>query len=104
MVFKCNSCGAVFNNPDVSYDRHSEVDLHQYEKYDCCPVCGSIDFERKQMCALCKEDVAEDDYCIACSEEISRMVEQVIDLIRNKFDVDYEKALDILGSEIERRI
>ena len=44
-MYKCNSCGAVFDEFEIHREYHSEVDASEY--WSCCPNCGDGDFEEE---------------------------------------------------------
>lgn len=42
-MYKCNSCGAIFDEFATHREYHSEVDASEY--WSCCPICGDGDFD-----------------------------------------------------------
>lgn len=43
-MYKCRTCGEVFNEPRVIVERHGFTD-GMYEKISECPECGSGDYD-----------------------------------------------------------
>lgn len=43
-MYKCNDCGATFDEPKVVYERHG-LDCPPYERWDVCPRCGENSFD-----------------------------------------------------------
>lgn len=44
MTYKCNDCGATFDEPAEIYETHG-FDHPPYEKWAVCPRCKNNDFE-----------------------------------------------------------
>ena len=48
MLYICPTCGERFNRPDRG--------RYKGEEWNCCPGCGSLDYEAAEQCVCCDED------------------------------------------------
>jgi len=104
-MFKCEDCGAVFEEPAVSREYHGLE--YGYEERGHCPNCGSDDYTNSKVCDICGEPAWGSDYCEDCKEKAkeflkidfgyfeSTSVEDLLDL--------FNEALDDLYVEERRR-
>lgn len=71
-MYICNSCGLVFETPDVQEERHPYGDTYATEKWYVCPHCKDNDFDEAEKCERCGEYVAELDegLCDVCHGEM----------------------------------
>jgi len=42
-MYKCNNCGAIFDEYATHREYHGEVDCSEY--WSCCPICGDSDID-----------------------------------------------------------
>lgn len=79
-MFICKDCGAVFEEPDVTYDDPSPSGVAlpsgAYE-YEFCPECGSDDIEVADECASCGEYIIGKTLCDDCK---SWLVDRLVKL------------------------
>ena len=70
-MFICKECGAVFEEPNVTYDDPSPSGVAlasgAYE-YDYCPECGGEDIEVADECASCGEYIIGKTLCEDCKK------------------------------------
>lgn len=71
-MYLCQNCGAVFEVPDVVFERHG-LDTPPYEALLVCPSCRDSDITEARECDCCREWVpsyyeTEDErvYCKRC--------------------------------------
>lgn len=68
LMFKCNSCGAEFEEPRVK--RSWSWEFNAYDREELCPECGSDDIEEGRDCPKCGAYRRYiDDFCTACTQE-----------------------------------
>ena len=100
----CNNCGRTFDEPAKAFQMHYEVDTMRERKYPICPYCYSEEIEESGSCPICGEAIPyTEDYCKRCSEDINQDLTRFIKSIQGLYSIDYEKAVEWLTYEIERR-
>ena len=72
MMFLCDNCGALLENPVSLHEYHDEVEDHRIEEYHGCPYCKSDQVFEAEQCTICGEYVSHDyielnDGSIVCS-------------------------------------
>lgn len=92
MAWRCNDCGAVFDEPYL----YEEPDVGY--KADWCPDCHSDDITEVKECAYCGEltpvfDLTIDGYCRECVKNAARKFDL---LLSSKFE---KEELEIFKSE-----
>lgn len=70
IVNKCRSCGAVFEEPRVVKQRHTELEGYWYEKREVCPYCGIDDIVEMNTCLECGKPIDCGLLCDECSESM----------------------------------
>ena len=94
-MFRCNDCGAVFEEP---YE-YREPDVNYYA--DWCPECHSDDITEVKECAICGElvpfyDLTIDGYCPACVEKAAHRFDNFLescepyelDIFKDQFGIE----------------
>jgi hypothetical protein len=64
MLYRCEECGSVFNDPDMESWYEARPVGKEYMSEDHCPICGSVDIEegytrcsKEEDCTMeCKVD------------------------------------------------
>ena len=76
MSYRCCDCEAEFSELKIYTERHG-LDTLPFEELDCCPVCGSRDYEELYTCKICSNSLPlqemsdEDEYvCKDCASDI----------------------------------
>lgn len=64
-MYKCENCGTLFSEGDISCNRHS-VEL--VEEIEVCPECGGDCFSEINICKCCGEE-SEYDLCEECIDD-----------------------------------
>ena len=103
MIYKCQSCGEEFREPDrKSYEEPSEfwgAPVSETFVVEMCPRCASEDIEEVNECIVCGH--ATDDifkyYCSDCHDEIGKYLEQ----IQETFGIDHEQLKDFISEHFE---
>jgi hypothetical protein len=72
-MFKCHDCGHIFDECEAGTrnEYHSEVPGGAYERFMCCPSCGSDEIEETERCEKCGGAFLPDEllggyYCDEC--------------------------------------
>ena len=98
-MYKCDDCGLIFNEPKAFYEHHGEG---MNEMFIACPECGGA-FSNVEKCVICGEIHTEiGDYCKSCKEEIDDMFSRFIRNVQNEFDIDRNKAVELINNSFER--
>lgn len=53
-MWRCVDCEAEFEEAAAYIEKHG-WESPPYEKWQCCPFCGSQDLEQLHLCSLCGE-------------------------------------------------
>ena len=53
-MYKCHSCGLLFQEPDIFYETHGS-EQPPYEAVNVCPSCHAQDYESAFVCDGCGE-------------------------------------------------
>lgn len=76
MTMKCHDCGNIFDECEAGTrnEYHSEVPGGAYERFMCCPCCGSDEIEETGRCKKCEGAFLPDElfgsyYCKDCLTE-----------------------------------
>lgn len=78
--FVCRNCGAVGSKDDLYPSREFVGycgDAPAYEDRACCPECGGDDFDDAELCSVCQNIVAKDEFvgasniCPECVEALA---------------------------------
>lgn len=90
-MYKCETCGAVFESPDAVSERIGEYGgMPAYRDVCICPQCHCDEFEEARKCEICgewkSEDEMECDVCYDCMD-------------KHKYDFDY--CENLCGDETE---
>lgn len=90
----CNECYKTFDSPQIIKENHG-MEGGYYEEKECCPFCGSGDFEESAVCEKCGRDMPESQskfhLCKKCEQNADGkwgVIHEFIDLV---FD-DNERA------------
>ena len=71
-MYICHECLGTFTEPD-GYEEHHPYGMgYASEGFDCCPYCGSRNFDDAKRCDRCDEWVVEtnDGLCDVCYEDM----------------------------------
>ena len=108
-MFICNDCGEVFTEPGARTEKevyeYWGANITDYADYECCPRCGSYEFEKATVCGLCDEPVFEKfDYCKCHLDVINSAMDVAVHIIEESADVgktreDAIKAIDAWREE-----
>ena len=103
-MFICNDCGEVFTKPGARTEKevyeYWGANITDYADYECCPNCGSYEFEKATACGLCDEPVYEKfDYCKYHLDVINSAMDAAVQAIGESADIgktrdDAIKAID----------
>lgn len=75
----CKDCGAVFEQPRITYESHDYGEGSALEEWALCPSCGESGFEEAKECTRCgeyghRDNMQLDDnlnyLCEVCYEEL----------------------------------
>lgn len=107
-MFICNDCLEIFDEPGVITEREKfeawgAVFTHKFN-YECCPKCGSDDFEKATVCGLCDEPVHEKfDYCKYHLDAINSAMDLAVHAIEESADIGTkrEAVIDAIGAWLE---
>ncbi len=87
-MYKCNSCGLVFEEPKNHAESHGFVD-GICENIEICPNCGG-DFSDAVQCECCQEWFSDDDliygYCTNCLDNLASEEDTAVEFI-NKMNL-----------------
>ena len=61
MMYRCENCGNVFEDPAIVIERHGFSD-GPGEEFGVCPYCNG-DYAEAKQCEHCSEWFVEDDLC-----------------------------------------
>lgn len=93
-MYICNECRITFYEPFVVKENHGMEGGYCEEK-ECCPFCGSGDFEEATVCEKCGRDMPQSQnefhLCKKCEQNADEkwsVIQNFIDLV---FD-DNERA------------
>ena len=111
-MWYCFECEEYFDSPNEDREYHSELAGMggiTYETFCTCPMCGSTDVEEAtKVCDLCGETyirlewVGNEQVCPSCYDELSNDMEQMINNTAKWFNIEKDKAVDLISGYLEK--
>ena len=109
-MFICNDCLETFAEPGTRTEKevyeYWGANITDYADYECCPRCGSYEFEKATVCGLCDEPVHEKfDYCKYHLDVINSAMDVAVHTIEESSDVGTkrEAVIDAIGAWLENK-
>ncbi len=85
-MFKCNDCGTEFSEPKIVRDAVPYGS--EYVKgiaQECCPACGSEEFEKAKICELCGDSYTDSKHNGVCNSCINIIANRFSELLKANF-------------------
>jgi hypothetical protein len=105
-MFICNDCGEYFDEPGAKTETEIFEGRTYSSDYNCCPACGSYDYEKASVCGLCDEPVYETfDYCKYHLDVINAAMDVAVHTIEESADVGKSRddVIHAIGTWLEER-
>lgn len=89
-MFICKDCGAVFSEPNLTFDDPSAEGVALPSGayvYEHCPECGGDDFEMAEECTRCGAyHLGDDLLCDDCKEELGMELHRIAGMFKLDYD------------------
>lgn len=83
-MFRCNHCGAIFEEPEERLDRNTDGETCWTESTSVCPMCGDEDIEKVSECFMCGKAIDYGDkVCHECEAEFLHDVSEALRPVLN---------------------
>mgnify|MGYP000913466245 CR=1 FL=1 len=116
-MFICNDCLETFDEPGTRTEKETYeywgANITDYADCECCPKCGSYEFEKATVCGLCDEPVYQVDkptphkfeYCKYHLDEINEAMNVAVHAIEESADVGKKRkdVIQAIGYWLEER-
>lgn len=109
-MYICDDCDHFFVEPGTRTEKevyeYWGANIIDYADYECCPNCGSYEFEKATVCGLCDEPVFEKfDYCKYHLDAINSAMDAAVHTIEESADVGKGRkdAMQAVSSWLEEK-
>ena len=97
MKYYCYDCGSLIDEDEL-HTRTVEYSHGELVDEAICPYCGSDEVDEAETCALCGEAMPEKlgECCEDCEIELAAYFRNTVEAIAKDYNIDEERAKDIL--------